>query len=460
MKKLWGGRFEEKPSDITERLSVSVHFDKRLYRQDIRGSAAHAQMLCECGIISPEDLSLIINGLNRIETEIESGTFVFKESLEDVHMNIESRLTELIGDAGKRLHTARSRNDQIATDTRLYIKDEISKIKKILIKLIEVLVDTAEKNTDIVMPGYTHLQVAQPVRFSHHILAHAWALTRDYKRLENAFQTSDVSPLGSGALAGVNYRTDRESTRKKLDFSTVSGNSMDSVADRDYMLDMIYFCSVCSMHLSRFAEELIIWSSSEFAYIKLSDKVTTGSSIMPQKKNPDLAELIRGKTGRVYGNLISLFTVLKGLPLAYNRDLQEDKEPLFDSIDTVKLSIEGMTEMLKEMTVNQGRMKKAVYSNYSTATDLADYLVMKGLPFRDAHEVSGNIVKFCEQSGKDFFTLTLEDVKKFSDCFDGSITEILNPELSTERKLSSGSTSLSEVAKQIKIIREFIDRNR
>ena len=235
---------------------------------------------------------------------------------------------------------------------------------------------------------------------------------------------------------------------------------MDSVADRDYMLDMIYFCSVCSMHLSRFAEELIIWSSSEFAYIKLSDKVTTGSSIMPQKKNPDLAELIRGKTGRVYGNLISLFTVLKGLPLAYNRDLQEDKEPLFDSIDTVKLSIEGMTETLKEMTVNQGRMKKAVYSNYSTATDLADYLVMKGLPFRDAHEVSGNIVKFCEQSGKDFFSLTLEDVKEFSDCFDGSITEILNPELSTERKLSSGSTSSSEVAKQIKIIREFIDRNR
>ncbi|HOH36137.1 MAG TPA: argininosuccinate lyase [Spirochaetota bacterium] len=460
MKKLWGGRFEDKPSDITERISVSVHYDKRLYKQDIRGSKAHAEMLNKCGIISIEDFEQIKKGLSQIEDEIESGKFEFKRSLEDVHMNIESRLTELVGDAGKRLHTARSRNDQVATDTRLYIKDEIIEIKTLLTDLISILVETAEKNTEVVMPGYTHLQVAQPVRFSHHMLAHAWALSRDLKRLLFALDIADSSPLGAGALAGVNYSTDRTITQKLLDFKSVNMNSMDCVADRDYMLDVLYFCSVCAMHLSRFSEELILWSSSEFRFIRLSDKVTTGSSIMPQKKNPDLAELIRGKTGRVYGNMISLFTVLKGLPLAYNRDLQEDKESLFDSIDTIKLSIEAMIEMLKEMTVNKERMRQAVFSNYSTATDLADYLARKGLPFREAHEVSGSIVKFCETSGKDFFSLTLEEIKKFSDCFESDIVEILNPENSTERKLSLGSTSLSEVRKQIIELKNIIEKNR
>ena len=457
-KKLWGGRFTGGSSDITERISQSIRFDARLYKQDIAGSIAHAKMLHKIGEISASELESIINELKKIESEIESGAFEFIVSREDIHMNIEAALTDRIGDAGKKLHTARSRNDQVAVDVRMYIIDESKQILVFINRLIELLVKIAEENIDVVMPGYTHMQVAQPVRFSHHILIYAWQLLRDRTRLEHAVKSCKSLPLGSGALAGVNYKNDREFLKNELGFDEVNLNSMDGVSDRDFVLDFLYFASVLGMHLSRFCEELILWSTSEFNFIRLSDSVTTGSSIMPQKRNPDVAELIRGKTGRVYGNLFSLLTTLKGLPMTYNRDMQEDKEPLFDSIDTVMLSLEGMLEMLSGIRLNRDRMINAVYSNFSTATDLADYLVKKGLAFRECHEIAGSIVKYCEKEGKDFFKLTVKELKNFSPLFENDITEILNPENSTERKLSAGSTAKSEITNQIEIIKSKIGK--
>ncbi len=457
-KKLWGGRFSEPTSGVTEKISASIQFDARLYRQDIRGSIAHAKMLKKIGILSDNDLESIIKGLEQILKEIETGVFEFDASLEDIHMNIEARLTERIGEAGKRLHTARSRNDQIALDLRLYLKEEADEIKIKLKELLLLLVTLAEKNTDIVMPGYTHMQVAQPVRFSQHILVYAWQVTRDIQRLENAAIASDKMPLGVGALAGVNYVNDREFLRSELGFSDITHNSMDTVSDRDFVLDFLYFASVLGTHLSRLCEELILWTTSEFAFIRLSDKVTTGSSIMPQKRNPDVAELIRGKTGRLYGNLISLLTTLKGLPLTYNRDLQEDKEPLFDSIDTIRMSIEGIYEMLSSMKINKEKMRSSVYSNFSTAVDLADYLVKKGMPFRESHEIIGNIVQYCEKNNADFFKLPVDTLKKFSNKFSDDITEILDPASSPERKESSGSTSKAEILKQIESIKKLLKK--
>jgi argininosuccinate lyase len=458
-KKLWGGRFTDGLSDITERISQSIRFDSRLYKQDIAGSIAHAKMLHKIGEISAAELESIIDGLKKIESEIESGAFEFLVSREDIHMNIEAALTDRIGDAGKKLHTGRSRNDQVAVDVRMYIIDESKQVLIFINRLIELLVKIAEENIDIVMPGYTHMQIAQPVRFSHHILIYAWQLLRDRIRLEHAVKACKSLPLGSGALAGVNYKNDREFLKNELRFDEVNLNSMDGVSDRDFVLDFLYFASVLGMHLSRFCEELILWSTSEFNFIKLSDSVTTGSSIMPQKRNPDVAELIRGKTGRVYGNLLSLLTTLKGLPMTYNRDMQEDKEPLFDSLDTVLLSLEGMLEMLSGIRLNRDRMINAVYSNFSTATDLADYLVKKGLAFRECHEISGSIVKYCEREGKDFFKLTVKELKQFSSLFDDDITEILDPVKSTERKLSGGSTSKSEIINQIEIIKVRIGKD-
>lgn len=453
-KKLWGGRFSGGSSDITERISKSIHFDSRLYKQDIKGSIAHAKMLHGMKVLNDVELNDIITGLENIRGEIDSGAFTFLASREDIHMNIEAALTERIGEAGKKLHTGRSRNDQVALDVRMYIIDESEQITFYIDRLITLLVETAEKNIDVVMPGYTHLQVAQPVRFSHHMLVYAWQLLRDRKRLEDAVDACRSLPLGSGALAGVNYKNDREFLRNELGFSGVIMNSMDAVSDRDFVLDFLYFASVLGMHLSRFCEELILWSTSEFNFIRLSDSVTTGSSIMPQKRNPDVAELIRGKTGRVYGNLFSLLTILKGLPMTYNRDMQEDKEPLFDSIDTVNLALEGMIEMIGGITVNKDRMRQGVYSNFSTATDLADYLVRKGLPFRECHEISGSIVRYCETENRDFFKLTLDELKKFSDVFDAEILGILDPADSAERKLSAGSTSRLEIMKQIEILKK------
>ena len=455
-KKLWGGRFSEPTSGITEKISASIHFDSRLYRQDIKGSIAHARMLNKIGVLSDKDFSDIISGLEQIQKEIEEGSFNFDTSLEDIHMNIEARLTERIGEAGKRLHTARSRNDQIALDLRLYLKDESALIKKQLMQLLSLLVDLAENNINVVMPGYTHMQVAQPVRFSQHMLVYAQQIMRDMVRLENVCIAGDRMPLGVGALAGVNYANDREYLKQELAFSDITHNSMDTVSDRDFVLDFLYFASVLGMHFSRLCEELILWSTSEFAFIRLSDKVTTGSSIMPQKRNPDVAELIRGKTGRLYGNLISLLTTLKGLPLTYNRDMQEDKEPFFDSMDTVKMSIEGIHEMLSSMKINKEKMRSSAYSNFSTAVDLADYLVKKGVPFREAHEIIGNIVQYCEKNNADYFKLNIEQLKKFSGKFSVDVIELLDPSLSPERKESSGSTSKNEILKQISLIKKVL----
>src|SRR6056297_489561 len=456
-KKLWGGRFDKKTSSITEKISSSIQFDKVLYRQDIRGSMVHAKMLNKIGVLTDDDYKNIIRGLEDIRHEIEVGSFEFSTSLEDIHMNIESRLTEMIGEAGKRLHTGRSRNDQIALDFRLFIIDACNDISLLLKRLILELVTLANSEIDTVMPGYTHMQVAQPVRFSHHMLAHAWALVRDLRRLEFTLSSCDNLPLGSGAMAGVNYSSDREMLRKELDFSEIIPNSMDGVSDRDFALDFLYFASMLGMHLSRLCEELVIWSSSEFSFIRLSDTVTTGSSIMPQKRNPDIAELIRGKTGRLYGDMISLFTVMKSLPLTYNRDFQEDKEPVFDAVETVMLSLEGMIEMISSMEVNSHRLKETVYSNFSTATDLADYLVQKGVPFRQSHEVIGNIVRYCENEKKDFFSLKLEEMKKFSDKFEADAVDAINPETSTERKVSYGSTSKESVQNQIKMLQKILE---
>lgn len=447
--KLWGGRFTEAQADITERLSSSIQYDSRLYAHDIRGSIAHARMLNSIGILSDAELESIENGLNAIKGEIERGEFVFSKSLEDIHMNIEARLTERIGEAGKKLHTARSRNDQVALDVRLYLLDEAKLIRVGLLALLQTLVKTATDNIETLMPGYTHMQVAQPVSFGHHMLAYAWQILRDIRRLDTASEAAMSLPLGAGALAGVNYETDREFVAKELGFKDIIINSMDAVSDRDFVLDFLYFAAVLGAHLSRLCEEIVLWSASEFRYIKLADSVTTGSSIMPQKRNPDLAELIRGKSGRLYGNLFSLLTVLKGLPMTYNRDMQEDKEPLFDSIDTVKLSIEGVDTMLSTMKVNKERMREAVYSNFSTATDLADYLVKHGVPFRKSHEIVGSIVRYCEDNNKDFFSLDVSELRPFSEYIEDDIVEYLKPESSTESKRSMGSTAKSEVERQI-----------
>ncbi|HOP31320.1 MAG TPA: argininosuccinate lyase [Spirochaetota bacterium] len=455
-KKLWGGRFDRGSSDITERISKSVHFDSRMYRQDIRGSIAHARMLEKMGILSSGELNDIIKGLEKIRGEIDEGEFEFLSSREDIHMNIEAALTERIGDAGKRLHTGRSRNDQVAVDIRMYIIDQASEIDTLLVRFLNEVVVLAEKNIDVIMPGYTHMQVAQPVRFSHHMLAYAWQLLRDRKRLAAAVEACSSLPLGSGALSGVNYMNDREFLKNELKFNDIVMNSMDAVSDRDFALDFLYFAAVLGTHLSRFCEELVLWSTAEFNFIRLADTVTTGSSIMPQKRNPDVAELIRGKSGRLYGNLVALLTILKGLPMTYNRDMQEDKEPLFDSIDTVKLSLEGMIEMISSMEINRERMKEGVYRNFSTATDLADYLVKKGVPFRESHEISGKIVRYCETEKRDFFNLSHDELRVFSPLIDEEIKEILDPEKATERKLSMGSTSTDSVSKQIDIIKKMI----
>ena len=456
-KKLWGGRFSETSASITEKLSSSIQYDSRMYRQDIRGSMAHARMLEKMGILTKDECSDILTGLEAIRDEIDKGTFPFSEKLEDIHMNIEARLTERIGDAGKKLHTGRSRNDQVALDVRLYIRDETAVIRQALLSLIKTLISTAEKNTDVLMPGYTHMQVAQPVRFSHHMLAYVWQLFRDLRRLDAAHEAALSLPLGVGALSGVNYMNDREFLRGELGFSDIIINSMDAVSDRDFVLDFLYFAAVLGTHLSRFCEEIVLWSSSEFSFIRLADSVTTGSSIMPQKRNPDLAELIRGKSGRLYGNLFSLLTVLKGLPMTYNRDMQEDKEPLFDSIDTVKLAIEGVDVMVSTMTVNRERMRQAVYSNFSTATDIADYLVKKGVPFRQSHEIVGTIVKFCEVNKKDFFNLDINELKEFSPAISDDILECIRPESSTERKQSMGSTAVVEIERQVRVLKERLE---
>lgn len=399
MKKPWAGRFTEPTASSVEDFTESLSFDRRLARYDILGSIAHAEMLMHQGIISKKDGKKIISGLKDILKDIESGRFNFKKELEDIHMNIEHSLTERIGEAGARLHTGRSRNDQVATDLRLYLRDEVENILKLLDNLIRVFIKLAERYQDYIMPGYTHLQRAQPVLLSHHLLSYAWMLLRDAERFRENLSRINVMPLGACALAGTSLLTNRDYIVKRLGFKEISLNSMDAVSDRDFALEFLFNSSLLMMHLSRLSEELILWSTSEFNFIELPDAYTTGSSIMPQKKNPDVLELIRGKTGRVYGNLLTLLTVMKGLPLTYNRDMQEDKEPVFDSADTIKASLSILLEMLPLVKFNKDVMYRTA-GGFSLATDIAEYLVKKGISFRKAHEITGRIVRYCIEKGK------------------------------------------------------------
>lgn len=433
--KPWGGRFEEKTNKLLERLSASVGFDKRLYLYDIKGSIAHCTMLAKQGIISEKDSQEIIKGLEEIRKQIDRGEFEFSDELEDIHMNIEKRLTDNIGEAGGRLHTARSRNDQVTLDTRLYLRDKTKEIIELIGEFQSVLIDLERKHPTAIMPGYTHLQRAQPILFSNHMMAYYEMLERDAERFSDCLKRINVMPLGAGALAGTTFPIDRKYVAKLLDFPSITKNSLDSVSDRDYVIEFTAAASILMMHFSRLSEELILWSSDEFGFIEIADAFCTGSSIMPQKKNPDIPELVRGKTGRVYGNLMSLLTLMKGLPLAYNRDMQEDKEPLFDTIDTITISLQIFTEMMKNVTIDEESMLLAAGGGYSNATEVADYLVKKGLPFREAHEVVGNIVKYCIQNDiKQIGDLKIEEFQQFCDMIEDDIYIHADLERSTMSK--------------------------
>ena len=454
MGKMWAGRTSGDTNILADELNSSIAVDRRMYRQDIKGSVAHARMLAKQNIISSEEADDIIVGLNGILKDIEDGTLPIDESAEDIHMFVEAVLTERIGDAGKKVHTARSRNDQVALDTRLYLRDEIDEFTGLINELLEVLSDIAEKNASVIMPGYTHLQRAQPILFSHQILAYAMMLLRDRDRLKDTRKRLNVSPIGSCALAGTTYDTDRDFEAELLGFSAASLNSIDSVSDRDFVLEMMSDLSILQMHLSRFAEELVLWSSWEFKFIEFSDNFTTGSSIMPQKKNPDMAELVRGKTGRVYGDMMTLFTALKGLPLAYNKDMQEDKEAVFDACDTVKLCLRVMAPMLSEMTVHPEKMLEAARGGFINATDLADYLVKKGLPFRDAYKISGKIVADSIEKGLVLENYPLEMYQAFSGLIDGEVYEAVDLKTCVAKRISKGGTSEESVKTQISYIRD------
>ncbi|OGW19955.1 MAG: argininosuccinate lyase [Nitrospirae bacterium GWB2_47_37] len=454
MKKLWSGRFKEKTADIVEQYTESISFDNRLWKYDIEGSIAHAKMLAKQSIIPKKDADKIIKGLKEIYTEIAGGRFKFRQELEDIHMNIESALIEKIGEVGGRLHTARSRNDQVALDIRLYLRDEIKEITSLLKNLETAFAEIAEKDLGVIMPGYTHLQRAQPVLLSQHLMAYAQMFERDRMRFVDALKRINILPLGSCALAGTTFPTDRKYVAELLKFDAVSENSMDSVSDRDFALEFLSCASIFMMHISRLAEELILWSSEEFSFIELPDAFTTGSSIMPQKKNPDVAELMRGKTGRVYGSLISLLTTMKGLPLAYNRDMQEDKEPVFDTADTVKLTLNALVQMFPKIKFNTKRMKDTADAAFSTATDIAEYLVRKGVPFRTAHEITGKIVRYCIDKNKKLSDLSTPEYKSFSNVIGNDIYKFIGTAESVNAKKSYGGTSPSTVKEQIKRFRK------
>lgn len=452
--KLWKGRFSKAATSSADEFNASIEFDQRLYKDDIKGSIAHATMLGRQGIIPQADAELIVKTLKEIEADIDAGKVEFTIESEDIHMNIETILTERIGEAGKKLHTARSRNDQVAVDIRLYLKDEIAEIEKLLSALMDTLVTLAEKHQDTVMPGYTHLQRAQPVTLAYHLLAYYQMFKRDSSRFADCLDRMDYLPLGSGALAGTTYNTDREFLASELGFKGVCPNAMDAVADRDFAVEFISCCSITMMHLSRFCEELILWSSVEFSFVEIDDAYSTGSSIMPQKKNPDMAELIRGKTGRVYGDLMSLLTIIKGLPLAYNKDLQEDKLPVFDAGDTLKASVNIFTEMIATMKVKEENMERAAKYGYMNATDAADYLVTKGIPFRDCHEIIGRIVLYCINKGIAIEEMSMEEFKSFSDQFDMDIYDKIAIRSCIKAKRSQGSTSFDSIKQQLADIKK------
>jgi len=455
--KLWGGRFTQSTSSFTDHFHSSISFDERMYKQDILGSVAHADMLGRQGIIPKEDSELIKKTLLEILDDVSDGKIIFDEKAEDIHMNIETILIERIGDVGKKLHTGRSRNDQVALDIRMYLKEQISDIKSLIKKLLVIINECAKKNTTTIMPGYTHLQNAQPVTFAHHILAYSEMFKRDYDRLSDCYKRTDVMPLGAGALAATTYPLNREIVCESLGFGSVTLNSMDSVSDRDFVAELLYCLSMIMMHLSRFCEEIILWSNQQFKFIELSDAYSTGSSIMPQKKNPDMAELIRGKTGRVYGHLMGFLTVMKGLPLAYNKDMQEDKEGVFDAVDTIKMCLPVFTAMIETMEVKSDNMRSAAKGGFMNATDAADWLVKKGMPFRDAHAVIGGLVLYCIQNDKALEDLSIEEFRKFSDIFDEEIYDAISLERCVDARNVDGGPSKAYVEKLISFNEEFIN---
>lgn len=454
---MWGGRFEEATDDLVQQFNASIGVDKALALQDLQGSIAHATMLGETGILSREDVEKIVGGLNSIRADLEAGDFEWKVDLEDVHMNIEHALTERVGAVGGKLHTARSRNDQVATDFRLWLREQTHELVTLLGLTRAVFVDLAETHLDAIMPGYTHLQVAQPILFSHHMLAYFEMFTRDQGRFTDSLKRLNISPLGAGALAGTGFAIDRQRTSDLLSFSEPARNSLDAVSDRDFALEFLAAASILMMHLSRLSEELVLWSSQEFGFVTLPDSHTTGSSIMPQKKNPDVSELIRGKTGRVYGNLMALLTVMKGLPLAYNKDMQEDKEGVLDTVETLSVCLRLTNSMLPKMRLNKARMYQAAGRAYSNATDLADYLAKKGLPFREAHEVVGKLVALGLQEGKDLQDLTLKQLRSASDLIEKDVFEVLRLESVVNARDSYGGTSSAQVKKQIAAARRLLD---
>ncbi len=458
--KAWDGRFSEKTFEIVDKFNASVSFDKKLYKEDIQGSIAHCKMLVKQRIITEDEGEKIIEGLNVILREIEDGRFEFKEELEDIHMNIESRLIELIGDTGGKLHTARSRNDQVNLDVRLYIRNQCKIVLKLILNLLVAINRKAEANINGYMPGFTHLQQAQPLLISHYLLAYYEMFKRDYFRFESFLNRLNESPLGAGALAGTTFPIDRFYTAELLGFEKPTSNSVDSVADRDFVVEFISNSSIAMMHLSRFSEEVIVWSTSQFKFVELSDGFCTGSSIMPQKKNPDIPELIRGKTGRIYGNLMSILTVLKSLPLAYNKDLQEDKEPLFDTVETLTGSLEITASMIENMKFLKENTYYWAGKGFSTATEIADYLADKGVPFRQAHKITGQIVKYCIDNNFELFNLSLDEFKKFHELFEKDILEKIKVESSVNRRISYGGTSQKRVSEQIEANKNFLKRER
>ncbi|NQV68523.1 MAG: argininosuccinate lyase [Pseudohongiella sp.] len=456
--KLWGGRFTEATDAFVERFTASVEFDRRLYRHDINGSIAHARMLHKVGILTAQELQQILHGLESIRDDIQNDKFEWSIALEDVHMNVEAQLTKRIGDVGKKLHTGRSRNDQVATDLRLYVRDEIDQVADLIVKLQLALVNLADAQADTIMPGFTHLQTAQPVSFGHHMMAWYEMLTRDYARLLDCRKRVNLSPLGAAALAGTTYPIDREYTAQLLGFDGPTRNSLDSVSDRDFAIELAAFASMLMMHLSRFSEELVLWTSAQFGFIDLPDRFCTGSSIMPQKKNPDVPELVRGKTGRVYGHMMSLLTLMKSQPLAYNKDNQEDKEPVFDLLDTVKDCLYAYSEMIPAITCNADLMYQAAKQGYATATDLADYLVKKGMPFRDAHEVVGKSVAFGIEQKKDLAELTLEQLQSFSELIEDDVFQVLTLEGSVNARNHIGGTAPEQVRAAIQVARSMLEK--
>ncbi len=448
---MWGGRFAMAPDAIMEEINASIGFDQRLAVQDIRGSKAHAAMLLDVGILTRQDVDAISQGLDEIEMEIAAGDFPFSRTLEDIHMNIEARLREKIGDAAGRLHTARSRNDQVATDFKLWVRDRLDDVDGALKGLISAFLDQAERGADVVMPGFTHLQTAQPVTWGHHMMAYVEMFARDRSRFADARARMNESPLGAAALAGTGFPIDRDQTAKALGFDRPAANSLDAVSDRDFALEFLSAASICATHLSRLSEELVIWSSAQFDFVRLSDKFTTGSSIMPQKRNPDAAELCRAKVGRIMGSMVGLLTIMKGLPLAYSKDMQEDKEPVFDAADSLGLALSAMTGMVQDMQPNTDKLREAAGHGYSTATDLADWLVRElNMPFRDAHHVTGSLVKMAEDKGIALEALSLEDMQSVEEKITAAVFDVLSVESSTRSRTSYGGTAPERVREQIR----------